>query len=68
MTDRDGEFAGLIGMVPGEVKGTVEWKGMEIPFAIRGNERQEYRNGALVSVANPGVVPINYGTMDDYIL
>ena len=68
VTDREGEFLGLIGMVPCEVKGSVEWKGMEIPFVIRGNERQEYKDGALVSVANPGVVPMNYGTMDDYVL
>lgn len=68
VTDREGKFLGLIGMVPCEVKGTVEWNGMEIPFVIRGNERQEYKDGVLVSVANPGVVPINYGTMDDYVL
>jgi hypothetical protein len=68
VTDRGGDLRGLIGMTVRRVEGTLEWRGRTLPFAVSGNERLEYRGPGFTRIANPGVVPPNYGVPDTLTL
>jgi len=60
VTDRTGHLQSLIGMVVGQVEGTLWYDGLEIPFCIAGNEVLQYVDGGLKSIAQPGIIPISY--------
>jgi hypothetical protein len=64
VTDRQGGLRFLIGMTVRRIAGSVVYQGRSIPFAVSGNERLEYSGEGFRSVANPGVIPPNYGEMD----
>ncbi|MDR2758397.1 MAG: hypothetical protein LBB78_03360 [Spirochaetaceae bacterium] len=68
ITDRQGALRGLIGMTVRRVEGAVLYQGRAVPFAVSGNEQLEYTGSGFISIANPGVVPPNYGDMDALIL
>ncbi|MFP3089459.1 hypothetical protein LQZ21_03940 [Treponema sp. TIM-1] len=68
VTDRRGALRGLIGMSVRRITGTVVYQGRNIPFAVSGNERLEYSGTSFVSIANPGVIPPNYGEPDTLTL
>ncbi|MDR1542694.1 MAG: hypothetical protein LBU32_32920 [Clostridiales bacterium] len=68
VTDETGRLKGLIGMSVRMVEGFVCFKGEEIPFSASGNETLEYSAKGFASVDKPGVVPPNYGEMDERAL
>jgi hypothetical protein len=56
VTDRKGNFRGLIGMSVRDITGDVVYKGRSIPFKASGNEILEYDGQGFMSAENPGVV------------
>jgi hypothetical protein len=58
-TDRLGNLKKIICLVPGELKGNIEYNGVTIPFTAKGNEVLEYHDGSFSRVSSPGVVPIS---------
>jgi hypothetical protein len=61
ITNRKGELKEIIGMTVREVRGEIFYKDKKVPFTAAGNERLVFNGLSLLSAANPGVIPPNYG-------
>ncbi|WP_168119596.1 hypothetical protein [Paenibacillus sp. HB172176] len=60
ITDRSGELRGIIGMSVHPVAGTLRMGGVEIPFAVKGNEKLAYSQGGFISERDIGIVYPTY--------
>lgn len=60
MTDREGHVTGLTGMHIEPVSGVLKTAEGEFAFALKANEQAELRDGAFVSVRDPGLVTPSY--------
>jgi hypothetical protein len=68
ITDRTGALTGLIGMTVMRTIGVIKYKDKVIPFSAAGNERLRYTGTGFERIANPGIIPPNYGDEDNFTL
>ncbi len=57
VTDRAGGIVSLIGMSVSDVEGILRRPEGDLPFRIAANQQLDLRDGRLVSVRDPGLVP-----------
>jgi hypothetical protein len=60
VTDRSGKITSLIGMSVNEIEGSLRTREGALPFRVAANEQLDLREGRLVSVKRPGLVPPTY--------
>ena len=60
VTDRSGSVVALVGMSVNEIEGSLRTREGELAFRVAANEQLDLREGRLVSVRPPGIVPPAY--------
>lgn len=60
ITDRRGELTGIVGMSVRTVEGQLHYRGRDIPFTVKGNERLAYVGGAFERALDIGIVYPTY--------
>ena len=60
VTDRSGSVVSLVGMSVNEIEGSLRTREGELAFRVAANEQLDLREGRLVSVRPPGIVPPAY--------